>query len=223
LELAESFGMHGVAAAARQSAPTTAATAAPDVPPNTRAVLRREGDVWVVGYGTRSGRVKGIKGLVYLARLLAAPRQEFHVLEMTQHAASPSGEAEAPAAAADDLGPILDARAKDEIRRRLTDLREALAEAEANQDQYRAAQARAEIESIGDALAGAVGLGGRDRPSGADAERARVAVTKALRAAIERVGRVDPSLADMLARTVRTGVFCSYVPLANLPIEWDVG
>lgn len=232
LELAESLGLHGVAAAARAAARQPAASdggashpAASDAaaPAHAaRAVLRREADVWVVSYGARSGRVKGIKGFVYLARLLAAPGQEFHVLEMTQHAAAAEGDA-APPAPADDLGPRLDARAKDEIRRRLADLRETLAEAEANQDRYRAAQARAEIESIADALAGAVGLGGRDRPSGADAERARVAVTKALRAAIERIGRVDPALADMLARTVRTGVFCSYVPLAHLPIEWDVG
>ena len=47
-------------------------------------------------------------------------------------------------------------------------------------------------------------------------------MTKALRTAIGRIERVDPALAEMLSRTVRTGVFCSYVPLAHAPIAWDV-
>jgi hypothetical protein len=39
-----------------------------------------------------------------------------------------------------------------------------------------------------------------------------VRVTRALRAAIERVRTADPRLGDHLARSVRTGTFCSYAP-----------
>ena len=212
-ELAASMGMHGVTEAARRGT-----VAAPESD-HQRAGLRDEGDFWVVSYKGRTTRIKRIKGFLYLARLLESPGEEFHVLEMTRRTA-PS-ETDAPAAA-DGLGPVLDARAKEEIRRRLADLRDELAEAEANNDGYRASKLHAEIESIGEMVSGAVGLGGRDRTQGSHAERARVAVTKALRAAIERIEQFDPQLADVLARTIRTGVFCSYVPLAQVPIAWEI-
>src|SRR5438067_11907897 len=68
----------------------------------------------------------------------------------------------------------LDDRAKREYRRRLTELREELAEAEDWGDPERVAAAREEMETIAHELAAAVGLGGRDRPTGSTAERARV-------------------------------------------------
>lgn len=230
-EFAESLGMHGVAAAARcNGAPTGQFEGAPTArqsgdttpaadrvqPERRRATLRREGDVWVIGYEGRTSSMKAIKGFRYLVRLLASPGREFHVLEMAQGTARPA------APAAEGLGPILDGRARGEIRRRLAELREELAEAETDDDEVRASRARAEVESIGDMVAGAVGLGGRDREQGSDAERARAAVTKAVRAAIARIERFDAALADVLTRTIRTGVFCSYEPLDPVPIDWDV-
>ncbi len=62
-------------------------------------------------------------------------------------------------------------------------LREELADAERAGDRERAIQARAELEAIGDRLSvAAVGPGGRDRRAGDPSERARAAVTKAIRA-----------------------------------------
>jgi tetratricopeptide (TPR) repeat protein len=217
LELAESMGMRGVAEVARRPAAATAsASAAPG-----RAGLRRDGDVWVVSFQGKSARVKAIKGFVYLHRLLAEPGREFNVVEMTRHAGPPEADG-APGAVDGGLGPILDPRAKREVRERLADLRETMAEAEANNDPERAARARAEIEWLAETMAGAVGLGGRDREQGAAAERARAAVTKALRAAIDRVARFDPALGEILSRTIRTGVFCSYEPMAQMPIVWEL-
>lgn len=86
----------------------------------------------------------------------------------------------------------------------------------------RADAARGEIEALADHLASAVGLGGRDRLQGRSSERARAAVTKALRAAIGRIGRADAELADVLNRSVKTGVFCAYEPIGALSIGWDV-
>jgi tetratricopeptide (TPR) repeat protein len=217
-ELGDSMGMRGVAAAARQGLEGATDGAAPE---RVRARLRCEGDFWVVGYQGRSAQMKAIKGFLYLARLLESPGEEFHVLDLAQRTV-PRDAPSARTVVADGVGPILDARAKNEIRRRLAELREELEEAEANNDGFRASTVRAEIRSIGDAVAGSVGLGGRDRTQGSQAERARAAVTKALRATIERIEQFDPSLADVLSRTVRTGVFCSYVPLAGLPIDWEV-
>ena len=50
-----------------------------------------------------------------------------------------------------------------------------------------------------------MGLGGRDRPTGSAAERARVNVTRALRTAIDRVTEHDPGLGHHLRTCVRTG------------------
>ncbi|MFK8844318.1 hypothetical protein [Streptomyces sp. Ac-502] len=69
-------------------------------------------------------------------------------------------------------------------------------------------------------LAGAVGLGGRDRRAASDSERARLSVTKALKAVVKRVFAHDPVLGQHLERSVRTGAYCSYAPDPATRIAW---
>ena len=45
-------------------------------------------------------------------------------------------------------------------------------------------------------------------------------VTKAIKSAIARIGEQSPALGNHLARTVRTGTFCSYVPDPRLAADW---
>jgi len=66
-------------------------------------------------------------------------------------------------------------------------------------------------------LGAALGRGGRPRALTTDAERARISVTRALRAAIDRIGRGDAGTGAHLAVAVRTGVFCSYHPERTKP------
>jgi hypothetical protein len=61
-------------------------------------------------------------------------------------------------------------------------------------------------------LGRAAGLAGRSRTFVDDAERARTAVAKAIRRAIDRVGRTEPALADRLRDQVRTGLVCCFIP-----------
>src|SRR5262245_7003415 len=70
---------------------------------------------------------------------------------------------------------LLDATAKAAYPRRLGDLRAELAEAERCHDLGREEQAREEIEAPMQQLAGALGLGGRDRPPGPLRHRHRAA------------------------------------------------
>ncbi len=58
--------------------------------------------------------------------------------------------------------------------------------------------------------------------SPADVERARLAVTKGIKTAIDRITAVHPALGRHLTATVRRGYFCSYTPDPRLPIEWIV-
>ena len=45
-------------------------------------VFRREGDYWTVIFDESTVRVRDVKGMHYLARLLADPEREYHVLDL---------------------------------------------------------------------------------------------------------------------------------------------
>jgi non-specific serine/threonine protein kinase len=117
---------------------------------------------------------------------------------------------------------VLDERAKRDFRHRLEELRAEAEEAERNNDRGRGEAARTEIDALTEQLASAVGLGGRDRTTGAVVERARSSVTKAIRSAIRLIGMNDPALSRLLAQTVHTGTFCSYQPPAEMTLSWDL-
>lgn len=217
-DLARSLGMECLLPAAPAGAKHVVDPAPTDSASTAHlAVLARDGEDWMLSYRGRTQHLARARGLAYLARLLAEPRREFHVLDLVAIEEDPSGPTRKRLAGT-DLGPVLDARAKSEMRRRLEDLRATQEEAEQNNDAERAGQARDEIERLGYELARAVGLGGRDRRPGAATERARASVTKAIRAAIRRIEQKDAGLAAILSRTVRTGTFCSYDPIEEVAI-----
>ena len=56
--------------------------------------------------------------------------------------------------------------------------------------------------------------------NGAGLERARLAVTKAIKAALTRIEAADPELGRYLAATVRRGYVCAYRPDSRSPIRW---
>jgi hypothetical protein len=97
-----------------------------------------------------------------------------------------------------------------------------LEEAERLHDPARAAKASAERDFLVDELARAVGLGGRDRRAASHAERARLNVTRAIRAAMANLARANPPLGGHLAATIRTGRYCSYTPDPRAPITWEL-
>jgi hypothetical protein len=112
---------------------------------------------------------------------------------------------------------MLDATAKEAYRRRLAEIEEDVGQAEASGDAGRAAQAAAEREFLVQELSRAVGLGGRARRAGSSSERARAAVTRALRQSMVRIGEHHPELGEHLDRTIRTGTYCSYLPDSRAP------
>ena len=189
-------------------------------------VFRKEGEYWTLAYEGRIARLKDAKGLHYIAHLVRHPGRGFHVRELVALVEALQTSCMAPAELGvrvngwSDAGPILDARAKAAYKGRLDDLRDDLEEAERFNDQGRATRARDEIEVLTDQLAAAVGLGGRDRHAASDAERARLAVTKRIRAALEKIRHADPTIADHLTAAISTGYFCTYEPRANTLASW---
>jgi non-specific serine/threonine protein kinase len=164
--------------------------------------------------------------LDYLALLLRNPGREFHVMELVGQVMGKSwilgraGRVTEAWQGASDTGPLLDPRAKADYRQRFADLRIDLEEAERFNNAARAERARNEMATVATQLASAVGLGGRDRKTCSDAERARSAVTKRIKDSINRISEVVPSLRRHLAVRVKTGYFCSYNPHPERPVAW---
>ena len=178
-------------------------------------VFHREGDYWSVVFDGRTVRVRDLKGMRYLAQLLAHPGREFHVLDLV---AAETGQQ----TALGDAGEILDERAKTAYRRRLTEIEDDIEQARALGDAGREAQADAERDFLVRELARAVGLRGRDRRAASASERARSGVTRAIRQAMARIGEHHPQLGEHLDRAVRTGSYCAYVPDPDSPAAWTL-
>ena len=191
--------------------------------------FRLEADYWSLTFEGQAVRVRDLKGMRYLARLLAHPGREFHVLDLV--AAERDTDAKTEIVQRDqaiglshtgfgDAGEILDARAKEAYRRRLAEIEEDIDEARALGDLERAAQADAERAFLVRELSHAIGLGGRDRRAASASERARVAVTRAIRYAMARVRAHHPGLGEHLDVAIRTGTYCVYRPDRRARANW---
>ena len=123
-------------------------------------------------------------------------------------------------AAPSSLGQVLDKQALQAYRSRLRALDDELGEAEEWSDLGRLASLRAERDALLGELARATGLNGRVRTAGSSDERARIAVKKALTAAIGRIATIDESLADHLQTRIHTGISCSYDPTSQDELTW---
>lgn len=189
---------------ATASGPST--SPAPPVRAHEPPTFTSEGDVWRLSYGGTVARVSSTRGLALLATLVGQPGQDVHVLDLVH----PQGGRERVDTS--DDGEVIDAAARDAYRRRATDLAEELEEARAFHDLGRIERLENEIEALTQELSRGLGLGGRVRRGKSAAERARVNVRKRIRDALDRIGRVHPSLGRHLERSVRTGTTCRYDP-----------
>ncbi len=184
-------------------------------PTHEDSLFLRQNDYWIIRYHGHTAFLKSTRGLECLCYLLRHPARDVHVSELL---ATPI---DLPASAFfQGAGPILDSRAKAKYKRRINELQDDLEEAERFNDSYRAAKTRREMDAIAEQLAAAVGLGGRNRRSLSQAERARSAVTKCIKKAIQRIDEAIPSLGYHFASRIKTGYFCSYNPHPDRPVAW---
>lgn len=183
------------------------------------AVFRREGEYWTIALRDTTFRLHDAKGLRYVHRLLATPGQEVHVLDLVVDGqvapavarAKPRKE-ELSVHTSTSPEMVLDRQAREAYRLRIEDLRDQIEEAEANGDHERASRAREELDLIADELQRQVRPDGSSRTVPDATERARVNVTRAIRASIAKVAEQDASLGHHLDHDIRTGTYCSYVP-----------
>ena len=103
-------------------------------------VLRRDGEYWTVAYDGHVAALRDTKGVRDLARLLAAPHHEFHVLDLGAEAGDTRPIATRKATDADlhrehsSAEPIIDDRARVAYKRRIDELQAAIDDADRRGD-----------------------------------------------------------------------------------------
>ena len=227
------LGEHVQRLRGRLSSPPTALASPGAVVAGEHATLRRAGDVWTLEHSGGTVRLRSTRGVRLLALLLERPGVDVHSLDLVaavdgsatigppiEH--SGGQETGGRFGVQGDAGPPLDARAKADYRGEIKRLEGQLAKAEARRDEAAAKQARKELQFVRRELERAHGIGGRDRPTGSHAERARLNVTRAVRTTLTKIAGYDPPLGAVLQRCVRTGTYCCYQPDPRRPLYWTV-
>ena len=162
-----------------------------------------EGEYYAVPGLHGTVRFKANRGMHYLALLIGRPDTDVHVLELVGSTDHPDR---------GDAGDLVDPTALRAYRARLVALRETLETAETLGDVQRAERTRDEMETIAAELARTTQKGGRARRADSAVERARTAVRRRIKDALDRIAEQDPDLGRWLRRAVRTGNYCSYRP-----------
>lgn len=199
--------------------------------PAQTIIFASSGEYWTLGYAGSIFTLKDVKGLSYIQRLLQHPSEEFHSLDLLNGpgvAMPPAGDEKSSVrlegidsvGGLGDAGEMLDTQAKLEYKRRVAYLNEQLEELRERGDHERAEQVESEIDFLRRELARALGLGGRVRRAGSVAERARLNVTRAIRAALQKISERNAPFGEFLDRSIRTGSFCSYVRDASASVNF---
>jgi hypothetical protein len=176
-----------------------------------RGLIRRDGTRWVVALDGQRVRVGDLIGMGYLAELLIRPGRPIPALTLAGLGAATREQAPHE---------LLDDEARAAYTARAQELSIDLAEAEADNDLIRAETLRIEVDALVEQVASAAGLSGRPRTFTDDAERARTAVRKAIKRAVDVIDDANPAIADLLRTSVSTGATCVYTPPVTDPVVW---
>ena len=158
-------------------------------------VLSRTGSGWTVRYDGRLVSTGNLKGMEYLATLLARPQEDVSCLDLSGRPRAAPGER------------IMDGNYREELKKEIEDAVELGHE-------ERAAELQAIYQS-------AAGFQGHPRRMGDESERARKAVGAALTRAIAKLAKGNPGLGHHLSTCVRNprGRSVSYRPPSDA-VPW---
>jgi tetratricopeptide (TPR) repeat protein len=165
------------------------------------------GGLWLVGTAGSTFVLPRMRGLEHLHVLLSNPDRDVPALDLV---AAGSQVVEQPGIE------VLDDTARNAYRRRISEIDREL-------ELTDRPDLREEREALRAQLTGATGLAGRERRTGGNDERARIAVRKAIIGALARIADSDPHLARHLHDRVRTGHQCRYTSDPDNPITWTLG
>jgi hypothetical protein len=176
--------------------------------PGSAPVCRRWGRGWRIEFRGRAALVDDMVGLRHLAALIANPGVSIRAVDLTKPDLHTSISRPAPQ-------PILDQEALHQYRARLRVLPGKIADAERRDDAGRLDLLRTEREWLLREIGSSTGLGGHSRPFADEAERARIAVHKAIRRALDRVAAADAVIGAELRTGIETGRECCYRPVGG--------
>jgi hypothetical protein len=148
---------------------------------------------WRVVLGEDVATVPALVGMHYLARLVTEPDRDVPALALVVDTACPPPKPGGQA--------VLDATTVAALRARIRTLRQQPVLATGEQE---------ELEALTHELARALGLGGRRRLFTDAPERARTAVRKAIKRAIEQIAAANKVVGQHLAERITTGTACRY-------------
>jgi hypothetical protein len=211
-----------------QHDPAAAAPAERSDQATNTANFRCAGDTRTIEFGGTTVMMRDLKGLRYVARLLADPGREFHVLDLVaiESGAWSRSESVGEDAATRSFSlagsglPAIDDAARAAYRRRLAEVNDDIDDAHRMNDLGRIELAERDRDYLIAELASAIGLGGVVRSTGGSAERARTSVTRSLRYSIDRLAEHHPALGAHLGQSINTGMYCSYTPDPLAPVAW---
>lgn len=202
-------------------------------PPDDRPIERAPTDVvFTAASGVRTIEYDGttsthrdLKGFRLIARLVAEPGREFHVLDLVAAEAGvlrpDAGHASDGLASTAGSGlPLLDDTARAAYQRRLAEIDDDIDDAHRMNDLERAALAERDRDYLVAELTRAVGLGGRHRTVGSSAERARTSVARSIKYALDQLEPTRPGLTRRLRRNLRTGTYCAYDDDPDASLRW---
>ncbi len=187
------------------------------------ATFSREDRGWVVACGDIRCRLTDTKGLRYVAELVRSPGVERHSLDLVDRVEGVAvGDLAIDRRQLGDAGALIDAKARRAYRHRIEALRAEIDVALDRGAEDRAEASQAELDQLVGQLAQAFGLGGRSRRASSAVERARLNVTRAIRAATARVSEALPEAGPVLDQRLRTGIYCAYEPEQGDDVRWSV-
>jgi hypothetical protein len=160
------------------------------------------GGLWLVGREGATFVLARMRGLAHIHALLSHPNTDVPAMNLV-----------GPAIIGQSGLETLDDESRRVLRVKLKQLDAELTDTDRP-------ELRDERNAIASYLAGGTGLGGRTRVTGAHSERARVAVRKAIVAALARIAEADPWLGRHLNDRISTGYECRYDPDGDSPINW---
>jgi hypothetical protein len=188
----------------REAMPETGPAEAPGVGRRVVHLHVQPGGLWLVGTAEAPVVLPRMRGLEHLHAMVSRPGTDLPALEL-------AGNGEVVVQTGLE---VLDDDARWRYRARLAEIDRELEDAPGRSDLSR------ERDAIAAELGGATGLAGRGRRTGGNDERARVAVRKAVVAALARIAESEPWLARHLHARVRTGTQCRYDPDPDHPVTW---
>jgi hypothetical protein len=149
---------------------------------------------WRVTFGSQVATAPDLVGMRYIARLTSAPNQVIPAVALVI-------DQEASSLPANDKQEVMDAKAVSAIQARIRKLQA--------QPKLTSAE-REELKVLVQELDSALGLRGRVRSFADTPERARTAVRKAIKRAIEQISIANPAVGKHLEARIETGAVCCY-------------